>query len=92
MKRTLSIAIATALMATLPTTLAAKSSQKSGFEATKKEEVRKLEEKLSRIQKRLSCVKKAKKSADLKECASKYPLVKRSKSSKKSKKAKKSSK
>ena len=82
MKRMVMAAVAAALTLTAPAGLYAKSTPKKGFEATKKEKVRKLEEKLSRIQKRLACVKKAKSSAELKACASKYPLVKRSKKKK----------
>ena len=85
MKRSVMTVVAAALLATAPASLYAKSTPKSSFESTKKEEIRKLEEKLSRIQKRLACVKKAKSSAELKACAKKYPLIKRSKKKKKSK-------
>jgi len=48
---------------------------KSGFATMQKMEVKKLETKISLMQKRLKCVKSAKSSKDLATCKSKYPLI-----------------
>ncbi|NPA64149.1 MAG: hypothetical protein GXO16_04160 [Epsilonproteobacteria bacterium] len=83
MKKVTSLALCTALLVALGAPLHAKSTPKKGFETTKKEQIRKLETRMERIQKRLACVKKAQSSAELKECSKKYPLVKRKRLKKK---------
>ena len=55
----------------------------------KKEKIAKLEAKKEVIEKRISCIKKAKTSTEIKQCEKKYPLVKRGKKNKKAKKMKK---
>ena len=62
------------------------------FAKIKKEKIAKLEVKKATIEKRLSCIKKATSSKEIKVCEKKYPLIKRSKKMKKAKKAKKTKK
>ncbi len=76
MKRVLSVGLAL-LLAASTATFAKSTPAKKGFEATKKEKIRKLEYKLQTIQNRLSCIKKAKDAKAVKACEKKYPLVKR---------------
>ena len=67
--------------------------KKKDFAKIKKEKIAKLEVKKATIEKRLSCIKKATSSKEIKVCEKKYPLVKRSKKmAKKAKKLKKSKK
>ncbi len=63
--------------------------KKKDFAKIKKEKIAKLEVKKATIEKRLSCIKKATSSKEIKMCEKKYPLVKRNKKMKKAKKAKK---
>ena len=66
--------------------------KKKDFAKIKKEKIAKLEVKKATIEKRLSCIKKATSSKEIKMCEKKYPLVKRNKKMKKAKKAKKTKK
>ena len=63
--------------------------KKKDFAKIKKEKIAKLEIKKATIEKRLSCIKKASSTKEIRACEKKYPLIKRSKKMKKVKKAKK---
>ncbi len=65
---------------------------KKDFAKIKKEKIAKLTAKKETIEKRLSCIKKATSTKEIKACEKKYPLVKRNKKSAKAKKATKSKK
>jgi len=51
--------------------------KKRDFATLKKEKLAKLQAKKELIQKRINCIKKAKKRSDIRECEKKYPFVKR---------------
>jgi hypothetical protein len=87
MRRGLFVTVLIAMIGVTPHTLEAKATPKGKFEEVKKEKIAKLQKRLERIKKRLECVKKAQNSSQLRECAKKYPLKKRTKKSKKLKKA-----
>ncbi|MRI58606.1 MAG: hypothetical protein C6H99_03755 [Epsilonproteobacteria bacterium] len=90
MKKLANVGLALVLATSMSSMAFAKATPKKGFEATKKMKIKRLEHKLETIEKRLSCIKKAKNAKELKTCEKKYPLVKRG--SKKMKKLKKKAK
>ncbi|MRJ01936.1 MAG: hypothetical protein C6I05_00625 [Epsilonproteobacteria bacterium] len=86
MKRVSAILLSGLLVASLGTSAFAKSTppakgKKRNFEAVKKEKIERLKRKLEIIEKRLSCIKKAKRRVEIRQCEKKYPLVKRGKRS-----------
>ncbi len=63
--------------------------KKRGFAHIKKERITKLERKRIMIEKRLSCIKKATSTKEIRACEKKYPLLKRNKKKKMMKNLKK---
>ena len=91
MRKTIALILTTSL---LGTALFAKgpAPKAKNIAKIKKEKIAKLTAKKETIEKRISCIKKAKSAKEIKTCEKKYPLVKRSKKAKKAKKAKKNKK
>ena len=93
MRKTITLLLSASL---LGTTLFAKgpapTKTKKDFAKIKKEKIAKLTAKKETIEKRLSCIKKANSTKEIKACEKKYPLIKRGKKIMKAKKSKKSKK
>ncbi len=100
MKKIVNLGLALALATTMNSVAFAKSEAPKagkGFMKTKKEKIAKLEAKKETIEKRISCIKKAKNAKEVKQCEKKYKLVNRKagkikKMAKKMKKSKKKNK
>lgn len=89
MRKTIALLLTTSLLGTALFAKAPAPKAKKDITKIKKEKIAKLTAKKETIEKRISCIKKAKSAKEIKTCEKKYPLVKRSKKAKKAKKSKK---